>query len=128
MAGKYTDFYGPNTKSAVACFQRKQGSTGSDADGLMGPSTAERLWLTGSVDVSRLYSGTQNSDSVKRLQQRLNEVRKISLSISGDYGQATKDAVRAWQLSIGDSGSGADGNLGPKQAEKLFPDGRYNEN
>jgi hypothetical protein len=127
VAGKYTDFYGANTRSAVTCFQRKQGWTGADADGLVGPTTAARLFLTGTVDVSQLRYGVQNSASVKRLQQRLNEVRHTSLAISGDYNDATRSTARAWQLAIGDSGSGADGNIGPLQAEKLFPDSRYSE-
>lgn len=95
VPGKYTNYYGSNTRAAVACFQRKQGWSGSNADGLVGPVTAERLWLVGDVHVSQLKYGVQNSASVRRLQQRLNEVRNIRLPISGDDTKATRDA-RSW--------------------------------
>jgi hypothetical protein len=125
VGGTFTDHYGDQTKSAVACFQRKQGWSGSDADGIVGPVTAERAWLVGDVYVDRLHSGVNNSDSVRMLQQRLNEVRGSSLRITGDYDSTTKSAVAAWQRSIGDSGVGADGNMGPRQSERLFPGHRY---
>jgi hypothetical protein len=122
---KYTDFYGDQTKNAVACFQRKQGWSGSGADGFMGPLTAERLYLVGDVYVDRLHAGVTDSDSVRMLQQRLNEVRTAGLTISGNYNNATREAVTAWQRSIGDSGAAADGNMGPAQSARLFPSARY---
>lgn len=128
VPGKYTNYYGENTKAAVACFQRKQGWSGADADGKVGPVTAQRLWLTGSVTVSKLRYGVKDSDSVRMLQQRLNEVRNTMMPITGSYSPTLRDAVKAWQRSIGDSGSGADGNMGPLQAKKLFPSGRYDVN
>jgi peptidoglycan hydrolase-like protein with peptidoglycan-binding domain len=124
VVGKYTAFYGEGTKAAVACFQRKQGWSGSDADGVVGPMTAERLFLVGDVYVARLRHGVQDSDSVRQLQQRLNEVLGTSLPITGNYGDQTRDAAALWQRSI-DSGAAADGNLGPRQAERLFPSHRY---
>ncbi len=109
----------------MACFQRKQGWSGSDADGLVGPGTAARLFLVGDVYVAKLSYGSSDSDSVRMLQQRLNEVRGLSLPISGNYLGDTQAAARDWQLSIGDSGAGADGNIGPRQAAALFPGHRY---
>jgi hypothetical protein len=41
---KVDNTYGPATKAAVAAFQRRQGWRGSDADGLVGPSTYQRLF------------------------------------------------------------------------------------
>jgi peptidoglycan hydrolase-like protein with peptidoglycan-binding domain len=125
VTDKYTDHYADTTKSAVACFQRRQGWSGSGADGIVGPLTAERLWLVGDVYVSRLHTGITNSDSVRMLQQRINEVRRTNLAITGNYNTATRDAVAAWQRSIGDSGAGADGNMGPLQSQRLFPTHRY---
>lgn len=125
VAGKYTDFYGDGTRAAVACFQRKQGWSGSDADGVVGPATADRLNLVGDVFVARLRHGVEDSDSVRMLQQRLNEVLGTSLPITGTYGQLTQDAAQRWQRSIGDTGAAADGNIGPRQAERLFPSHRY---
>ncbi len=125
VPGKYTDYYGANTRAAVTCFQQKQGWSGSGADGLVGPTTVARLYLVGDVYVSKLSYGQQDSDSVRMLQQRLNEVRKVSLPISGNYLDQTRDEARAWQLSIGDMGVAADGNIGPRQAAALFGSGRY---
>ncbi len=125
VENKYTDYYGDQTKRAVACFQRKQGWSGSDADGIVGPETAKRLHLVGSVDVSKLHAGVTGAESVRILQQRMNEVRAAGLHITGNYNAATREAVAAWQRSIGDSGAGADGNMGPLQSERLFPDHRY---
>lgn len=121
----YTDYYGTQTRSAVRCFQRRQGWSGSGADGYVGPLTAQRLWLEGPVYVSRLQHGVTNSDSVRMLQQRLNEVRRAGLPITGNYLSQTRAAVQAWQRSIGDSGSAADGNMGPRQTARLFPTRRY---
>ncbi|MET7293118.1 N-acetylmuramoyl-L-alanine amidase [Streptomyces griseoloalbus] len=41
-----TGYYGDQTRAAVASFQRKQGWTGSDADGIPGIETCRRLGLT----------------------------------------------------------------------------------
>jgi hypothetical protein len=120
-----SEFYGDGAREAVKCFQRKQGWSGVDANGFMGPETAARLHLVGDVHVRQLHAGVTNSKSVRILQQRMNEVRSAGLAITGDYDQATRDAVRAWQQSIGDSGAGADGNMGPLQSERLFPNHRY---
>lgn len=121
----YTDYYGDQTRAAVRCFQRRQGWSGSGADGFVGPLTAQRLWLEGPVYVNRLHTGVTNSDSVRMLQQRLNEVRGAGLPITGNYLSQTESAVRAWQRSIGDTGSAADGNMGPRQSARLFPSHRY---
>jgi hypothetical protein len=119
------DFYGDDVREAVRCFQRKQGWSGADADGLLGPMTAELLFLTGDVHVSELHAGVRNSRSVRLLQQRLNEVLGMQLAVNGDYFEETRAAARTWQLRIGDSGRGADGNIGPMQASQLFNDRRY---
>lgn len=117
--------YGSGTRAAVTCFQHRQGWSGSDADGVVGPVTAQRLWLVGDVYVERLRPGVTDSVSVRLLQQRLNEVRRTTLRVSGTYDSATRDAVRAWQLSIGDSGTGADGVMGPAQSARLFAGARW---
>jgi peptidoglycan hydrolase-like protein with peptidoglycan-binding domain len=41
-----TDYYGSQTVTACQKFQKAQGWTGSDADGICGPETAKRLGLT----------------------------------------------------------------------------------
>lgn len=124
VRGAYTSYYGSATKSAVGCFQRKQGWSGSGADGIVGLTTARRLWLVGTVYVGRLRYGVRNSDSVRMLQQRLSELG-YNLPVSGNYTAPTRDAVRRWQLRIGDRGSAADGNMGARQAARLLPTSRY---
>lgn len=71
------------------------------------------------VDLGQLVPGRSNQ-SVRRLQHRLNHVIDAGLSLTGRYDDATLAAVRAWQISIGDSGD-ADGILGPQQFAALFP-------
>lgn len=83
-------------------------------------------FASGLVFVNKLHFGTKDSDSVRRLQHRLNEIPLKdgkNLSISGDYDLATKNEATKWQIQRDDCkpGSvGADGNIGPKQARKLF--------
>lgn len=125
VEGKYNTRYDDKTKLAVECFQKSQGWSGTGADGIVGALTVERLWLVGDVTVSQLTFGSKASNSVKMLQQRINEVRNTQLVVSGNYGVETRDAVKAWQISIGDTGVGADGNMGPKQSALLFPEYRY---
>ncbi|MGC0379236.1 peptidoglycan DD-metalloendopeptidase family protein [Streptomyces sp. SAI-229] len=48
IANGATGYYGDQTKAAVASFQRKQGWTGADADGLPGPRTFAGLGLADS--------------------------------------------------------------------------------
>jgi hypothetical protein len=43
--GGVTGFFGDETRAMVRAFQRQQGWTGSDADGLVGPHTARLLGL-----------------------------------------------------------------------------------
>ena len=40
-----TGYYGNHTRRCVAAFQRRRGWTGSDADGIAGPSTIDKLGL-----------------------------------------------------------------------------------
>ncbi|MFF9488781.1 M23 family metallopeptidase [Streptomyces sp. NPDC014676] len=48
IANGATGYYGDQTRAAVASFQRKQGWTGADADGLPGPQTFTKLGLANS--------------------------------------------------------------------------------
>lgn len=137
-----TDDYTQAVVDAVAKFQRAQGWSGSDANGIVGPTTAARLggvwvdetpppppaspWASGDVYLSKLRYGQQDSDSVKRLQYRLNAHRGLSLPITGNYSSQTDNAVRGDQIDHGrlwgegsaDPVNGS--NVGPKQASHLF--------
>jgi N-acetylmuramoyl-L-alanine amidase len=80
----------------------------------------------GNVYVSKLKYGQKNSDSVRRLQVRLNEVPPVEATKvveTGNYDDPTDAAVRAWQKSIGDTpDSPKQSFLGPKQSELIFKD------
>ena len=71
------------------------------------------------VNLAQLVPGSKNA-SVRLLQRRLNRVADAGLALTGLYDDQTTEAVRAWQISIGDVGD-ADGLLGPKQFARLFP-------
>lgn len=57
----------------------------------------------------RLVLGTQDSDSVRVLQARLNAVLGTTLPVTGNYLEQTRDAVSAVQRRQGWSGANADG-------------------
>jgi hypothetical protein len=85
-------------------------------------------WASGLVFVDKLRFGTVDSDSVRRLQHRLNEIRLKDgkrLPITGNYGLETRAEATKWQLQkdgCKPESTCADGNIGPKQARKLFGD------
>jgi len=87
-------------------------------------------WASGLVIVDQLTVGTKDSDSVRRLQHRLNEIPLNggqALPITGNYLDLTKAQVTRWQVQRDGCTPGtaaADGNLGPSQARQLFGD-RY---
>ncbi|TDD45016.1 M23 family metallopeptidase [Kribbella antibiotica] len=97
-----------------------------------GPGSARTLvsqatvLASGLVFVDKLRFGTSNSDSVKRLQFVLNRIKLKdgrNLKISGNYDIDTLNEATKWQLQKDGClpGSvGADGNIGLKQARKLF--------
>lgn len=89
-------------------------------------SKQEPPLASGEVFVSKLHFGTTNSDSVKRLQFVLNNIKLKdgrNLGLSGDYDLATKNEATKWQIQKDGCVPGsaaADGNIGSKQAGKLF--------
>jgi hypothetical protein len=87
---------------------------------LSSPSTLP----AGKVFVSKLRFGQKDSDSVKRLQDVLNGISLSGgreLKVTGDYDQLTRDEVKKWQTQVAkDPPQFADGNVGPRQALRLF--------
>jgi hypothetical protein len=81
---------------------------------------------SGPVVVDELHFGVRDSDSVKRLQQRLNHIsldRGTELPVTGNYLEMTRDEVKKWQVQKDGAEPGtdaADGNVGPLQAARLF--------
>lgn len=123
-----TDYYGDGTKDAVASFQRAQGWSGSDADGMPGPGTLDRLGLPQKLSfrsrkrvyLSKMVKGQGDSDSVWNVQIAL---LRLGYSIPNgptDYfGEQTRKAVSAFQRKQGWTGSDADGYPGPGTIKAL---------
>lgn len=118
--------YGSGTMAAVKAFQANNGLT---QDGLAGSSTFAKLFSTSAVgagssgstpapdttDYPTLRSGDTGA-AVTQMQQALVNL-KYTLSVTGSYDAATKEAVVAFQqrnqLSV-------DGVAGPNTLKKLY--------
>ena len=72
--------------------------------GIHAPSSGRSRWAGGDVYRTKLRYGTRNSDSVRRLQYRLNHVRGLpgpKLPITGYYGPTTARKVREFLKRMG---------------------------
>jgi peptidoglycan hydrolase-like protein with peptidoglycan-binding domain len=144
-----TGTYGAQTTAAVASFQRDQGWRGAQADGIAGPQTLLRLGVaaTGSssgrgttaVVTTRQPAATEkkapsapkpaatagswdpgNGRLVYDLQNALiARGYSIPAGPTGHFGTRTKQAVKAFQKSLGFSGSQADGIPGATTLRRL---------
>ena len=85
-----------------------------------------RGFARGEVKVAELTFGTRNSDSVRRLQVRLNQislVHGVDLPVTGNYLDMTRAEVKKWQLQKDQAEPGsatAQGDLTAAQAKRLF--------
>jgi hypothetical protein len=90
-----------------------------------GPGPGANI-AVGDVFVSRLQFGTQDSDSVRRLQDVLNGIGLTGnrLKVTGNYGRGTRAEVKAWQEQVVGEEPGSEfatGSIpGPRQARRLF--------
>jgi Putative peptidoglycan binding domain/Animal haem peroxidase len=91
--------FGPLTEQAVRDFQGNQGIA---VDGIVGPVTWSRLFIT----VRRGSTG----EAVKGVQVRMNLRQAAPISVDGDFGPLTEQAVREFQLS---QAIEVDGIVGP---------------
>lgn len=123
-----TRLYGEGTRKAMAAFQRAQGWSGSDADGMPGPGTLDRLGLPQrltfrrdkNVHLSKMKVGVGDSDSVWNVQIAL--LRKgysIPAGPTDYFGKQTVNAVKKFQEKQGWTGSDADGIPGPGTIKAL---------
>ncbi len=109
--------FGPKTKAAVIAFQRANGLT---ADGVVGPKTWAKLNAAApkppaaAPSTPTLKQGAKGQ-SVKNLQTRL-RAHGHNVSVDGQFGPATRNAVLAFQRA---KGLGADGVVGPQTWAKL---------
>jgi peptidoglycan hydrolase-like protein with peptidoglycan-binding domain len=87
-----TGYYGSRTVAAVKAFQKAQGWTGSDADGVAGPGTLTRLGLT--VDTgSRAKAPTTKSKSKKSTSTSTKSTKPASTSSRGSGGVSLANLV-----------------------------------
>ncbi|MBQ8093964.1 MAG: peptidoglycan-binding protein [Clostridia bacterium] len=130
-SGSITGHYGSKTEASVSAFQR---ANGLSADGVAGTKTLNAISaaLTGSTSSSSSSSSTSKttttstvtasssdnmlklgskSDEVRTLQTNLKTLGYYSGSITGNYGNLTKEAVYNFQRA---NGLSADGVAGAK--------------
>lgn len=116
-SGKVCDI----TEQAIIAFQQRNGL---DSDGIAGPGTLDKLYSSGAKKTSgavgvigmTLKKGS-SGDAVRLLQSKLKSYGFLSGSADGDFGQATEDAVKAFQSA---NGLKADGKAGATTLQKLF--------
>jgi hypothetical protein len=127
----------------IAYYNRQSGLVGEAHDGTWRPNPIpvwnyqpgglitpqDTPWDAGDVYVEKLHLGQNNSDSVKRLQYRL-QVHKTAgtkhIGIDGDFGDQTRWALRKWQDKCADLDP-KDGRSMPNwQAHRLFSSDSYN--
>ncbi|MDQ0186650.1 peptidoglycan-binding protein [Cytobacillus kochii] len=136
----YGSYYsvGPGPKftatdqQACAAFQRAQGWSGSDADGIPGPSTWSRLsniYGTGNTYPQQSFPGTQffrigaSNQYVTMLGVQLVKAgygRHYSVGPGPNWGEADRLNCQEFQRAQGWSGSDADGYPGPSTWQRLF--------
>ncbi len=134
LSGSADGDFGDATEDAVKAFQRRNGLT---VDGKAGTATLEKLYSssakaavtakptakptarptnTPKPTATSLKNGATGSD-VRKMQKRLIELGYLSGSADGDFGDATENAVRAFQRR---NGLEVDGKAGEATLDKLY--------
>jgi hypothetical protein len=90
------------------------------------PPGGGNQWDSGPVYRSKLRFGQRDSDSVRRLQRRLNGIPLRGgreLPITGNFLEQTDHEVRLWQEQVCNDVPDAAGAsfLGPRQTARMFP-------
>ncbi len=136
-----TGTFGNQTRAAVRAFQHAQGWSGSNADGIPGPTTLRLLGLSGAVVVasgsgvtvsgrpsvataaagtrSRIVPGARGPQVVRLQQALIARGFTIPSGATGFFGPQTKRAVRKFQRAQGWRGPAADGVPGPTSLRVL---------
>lgn len=117
MTGTADGSFGASTKTAVAAFQRK---AGLDADGIAGPTTLAVLYdddAPRATPADDTLEQGDSGDAVKALQKRLIELGYMNGTADGDFGSATKAAVKLFQKQAGLT---VDGVAGPGTQSALL--------
>ena len=118
LSGSADGVFGAGTKSAVIAFQRANGLT---ADGAVGAKTLSAIESAAASspaagqaqtnDADAILKKGSSGDAVKALQQNLIQLGYLTGEADGQFGSATKRAVRAFQAA---NGLSADGSAGEK--------------
>lgn len=128
-SGNVDGDFGESTANAVRAFQRRNGLT---VDGRVGDATAAQLFSSSAkaaatatpkptstpkptATPSSLQMGS-SGEKVVRIQSRLKTLGFYSGNVDGDFGAATRDAVRAFQRA---NGLTVDGKVGDATWNKL---------
>ncbi len=122
MTGNPTARFDDLTEMAVYAFQRRNVSY---ADGIAGPMTLEKLYSSSARGTSSpvgvtgitLERDVKAYDAVRKLQQRLKELRFYTGNIDGDFGVSTESAVKAFQRA---NGLTPDGRAGSSTLARLY--------
>ena len=129
LKGSADGDFGDATENAVKNFQLQNGLT---VDGVAGSSTLNKVYSAtakkapsttatntpkpDSTTASSLKKGSTGSE-VRKMQKRLIELGYLSGSADGDFGDATEDAVKAFQRR---NGLTVDGKAGTATLDKLY--------
>ena len=122
LTGSASGRFDSVTEQAVFAFQRRNVSY---ADGIAGPMTLEKLYSSSARRTSSaagivgitLERGMKNSAAVRKLQQRLKELRYYTGVVDGDFGYSTESAVIAFQSA---NGLTPDGKAGSSTLDRLY--------
>jgi len=125
LGGKATGNYDEATEAAVRAFQKK--TKGLWEDGIAGPDTLNALYSDSAARSAGVAASTgetlelgSEGDAVRTLQKRLKELGYLSGTVDGSFGEATENAVRAFQKR---NGLTADGKAGKATLSRLYSGG-----
>ena len=122
LGGRATGTFDAATEAAVRAFQKK--TKGLWEDGVAGPDTLRALYSDGAARGGNVAASTgetlengSRGDAVRRLQQRLKDLGYYSGAADGSFGDATENAVRAFQRR---NGLTVDGKAGTATLNRLY--------
>ena len=123
LQGKATGDYDAATETAVKAFQKKAGIWN---DGVAGPDTLRILYSSSAPKTSNAASSTgatlemgSEGSAVRALQDRLKKLGYLKGTTDGSFGEATRNAVIAFQQN---NGLTADGKAGNATLNLLYSD------
>ncbi len=117
FSGKVDSSYGNDLFTAVKTFQKQHGLK---VDGVAGPATQMLLYNTkaSNAETNRTLKKGSTGTAVRNLQYVLYELGYYDGPISGEYGNLTADAVRAFQIN--NDLSPVDGTAGSSTLKVIY--------